>query len=329
VDAGELNMSYRHPLYQGQTGHMFGFASLPTTSKGDVNLICGTYMLPEVFPHLGDVFADTAKVIHIDLNAHEIAKNHRVDMGVVSDPKLTLSLLASRLGSLMSDAQKSAARSRRDSLGAAKKAKLEREIAADAAAPEGPSLRTAQFMRELARTLPEDALIFDEALTGSPDLTRYLTPTKPDSFFQTRGGSLGVGIPGAIALKIAHPDRQVIGFTGDGGSMYTIQALWTAAHHRIGAKFVILNNQSYMLLELNILQYWKERGVEQHAFPGSFILDDPGIDFARLSEAMGVPAVQVERRDQIAPAIKRMLETDGPFLVDLVVSSSVPGSNRK
>ena len=56
VDAGELNVSYANPLYQGQTGHMFGEASLPITAKGDVNLICGTYMLPEVFPHLGTSF---------------------------------------------------------------------------------------------------------------------------------------------------------------------------------------------------------------------------------------------------------------------------------
>jgi len=56
-------------------------------------------------------------------------------------------------------------------------------------------------------------------------------------------------------MKLAHPDKTVVGFTGDGGSMYTIQALWTAAHRKVGAKFVICNNQSYLLLKLNILQY--------------------------------------------------------------------------
>ena len=86
VDAGELNMSYAHPQYQGQTGHMFGASSLPITSKGDVNLVCGTYMVPEVFPNLGNIFASDARVIHIDLNAYQIAQNHRVDLGVVSDP---------------------------------------------------------------------------------------------------------------------------------------------------------------------------------------------------------------------------------------------------
>ena len=64
--------------------------------------------------------------------------------------------------------------------------------------------------------------------------------------------------------------------------MYTIQALWTAAHHRIGAKFVVCNNQSYMLLELNILQYWKEKGLDERSFPESFAAGGPVIDFAAL-----------------------------------------------
>jgi benzoylformate decarboxylase len=170
-------------------------------------------------------------------------------------------------------------------------------------------------------------MIFDEALTVSPDLTRYMPPTLPGHFFQTRGGSLGVGIPGALGLKLAHPEKTVIGFTGDGGSMYTIQALWTAARYNIGAKFVICNNQSYMLLKLNILQYWQEQvGVEVHAFPHGFDLDNPVIDFAALSQSLGVPAARVEHPDQVAGAIRQMLEHNGPFLLDLVISNQVPGA---
>jgi benzoylformate decarboxylase len=326
VDSGELNMSYAHPLYQGQTGHMFGSSSLPIVSKGDVNLVCGTYMVPEVFPELGNIFASGAKVIHIDLNAYEIAKNHPVDLGVVSDPKLTLAKLAAALESIMTAKQKEAAKARVNELGAAKEEKLKAQLKADRAVHDEAPLHASRFMEELAAVLPEDVMIFDEALTCSPELTRYIPPTKPGHFFQTRGGSLGVGIPGALAIKLAHPDKTVIGFTGDGGSMYTIQALWTAAHHNIGAKFVICNNQSYMLLELNIMQYWKERNIEEHAFPASFKLADPVIDFATLAQSMGVPGVRVEKPNQVAPAIQQALAHDGPFLIDLVVTDHVPGA---
>jgi benzoylformate decarboxylase len=327
VDSGELNMSYAHPLYQGQTGHMFGSGSLPITEKGDVNLVCGTYMVPEVYPNLGNIFTPEAKIIHIDLNAYEIAKNHRVDLGVVSDPKLTLAKLAAALESTMTAKQKQAAQARASEIGKAKEQKLNEQLKADKAVRGEVPLHASRFMEELAAVLPEDTMIFDEALTCSPELTRYIPPTKPGHFFQTRGGSLGVGIPGALGLKLAHPERTVLGFTGDGGSMYTIQALWTAAHHNIGAKFVICNNQSYMLLKLNILQYWRDQiDVPEHEFPHSFDLCQPVIDFAALAQSMGVPSIRVERPEQVGPAIRQVLAEDGPFLIDLIVTSHVPGA---
>jgi benzoylformate decarboxylase len=180
-----------------------------------------------------------------------------------------------------------------------------------------------QFMKELAEHVPEDVMIFDEALTSSPELVRYIPPKLPGHYFQTRGGSLGVGIPGALGMKLANPQKTVIGFTGDGGSMYTIQALWTAAHHNIGAKFVICNNRSYQLLKLNIMEYWQERQVKVHEFPHSFDLSQPDIRFDELARALGVRSVRVEKLEEIAPAIREMLETEGPFLIDLVISNEI------
>ncbi len=325
VDSGELNMSYTHPLYQNQTGHMFGEGSYPVTSKGDVNFVCGTYMVPEVYGSLKNIYAPDAKVIHVDLNAHEIAKNHPVDLGVVSDPKLTMNLLAEALEATMSIEQREAAKGRFEGLRVAKEQKLTVQIEADKNVRDEVPLQTSRFMEELAALLPEDTIIFDEALTSSPALTRYCPPEKPGHFFQTRGGSLGLGIPGALGAKLANPDKTVIGLTGDGGSMYTIQALWTAAHHNIAAKFIVCNNQSYMLLKLNVKQYWKDQvGVNEHAFPEPFSLTNPVIDFVALSQSMGVPGVKVETADQIRPAIKKALAHDGPFLIDMVIGSQVP-----
>ena len=324
VDSGELNISYAHPLWMGQTGHMFGESSLPITSKGDVNFVVGTYMVPEVFPHLGGIFAPNAKVIHVDLNAYEIAKNHPVDLGVVSDPKLTVTKLVEALSGMMTGEQRQAAQTRGAKIGEANAQKRQSQIDADIAIRNDVPMHPARFMEELAEYLPKDAVIFDEALTSSPALTRYLPPNQPGHFFQTRGGSLGVGIPGALGAKLAHPDKTVIGFSGDGGSMYTIQALWTAAHHKINTKFVICNNQSYMLLKLNIKQYWQEQGVAAHAFPKPFELAEPVVDFVGIANSMGVPGIKVEKPDQVGVAIKKALAHDGPFLIDLIISNELP-----
>lgn len=319
ADAGEVNMSYAHPLYQGMTGHMFGYHSLPILQKGDVNLVCGTYLLPEVFPELGSIFAPGAKTIHIDLNAYEIAKNHPVTLGMASDPKRTLALLAEALRSTMSVEQRAAAQARIEALKTAKETQRNAAFESDRAVRDAVPLRMSRFMEELAAQLPEDALIFDEALTNSPPISRYLPPTHTGQYFLTRGGSLGVGFPGAVGVKLAHPDKTVIGFSGDGGSMYTIQALWSAARHNVEAKFVICNNGSYRLLQMNIDAYWQERHIPQRDFPLSFDLSEPPIRFDELARAMGVQSVRVEQPWEIGPAIRQALAHPGPFLIDLVL----------
>ena len=320
ADSGEVNMSYEHPLYQGMTGHMFGSASLPLMQKGDANLIVGTYVLPEVFPHLGDIWAPGAKVVHIDLNAYEIGKNHRVDLAVVADPKLSLALLADALEAGMTAEQRAAADARTQELGAAKAAKRAALLEADAASRDATPLHMAQFMEELVKQLPtENVVIFDEALTSSPAVVRYWPPQRTGEYFLTRGGSLGIGFPGAIGAKLANPGKTVIGFSGDGGSMYTIQALWTAARHNLDVKFVVCNNGSYRLLQLNIDQYWKEQGIPKHDFPLSFDLSSPPLHFVDMARGMGVLGLRIEKPEEIGPAIQQMLAHPGPFLIDLVL----------
>jgi benzoylformate decarboxylase len=323
ADGGELNMRQDHPLYQGSLGHMFAEHSRPITTKGDVNLIVGTYMLPEVFPALDDVFAGDAKTIHIDLNAYEIAKNHPVTLGLVSDPKLTLAHLAAHLERLQDDRAREHASRRVDEIAVAKREAIEKAFAQDVAVLDHEPLHMSRFMDEFRKHVPADCIVFDEALTNSPAITRYMPPPQPGQFFQTRGGSLGVGIPGAIGAKLARPEKPVFGFTGDGGAMYTIQALWTAARHHVDAKFIVCNNRSYRLLQLNIAEYWKGQRITPREYPVSFDLSKPEIRFDDMARSMGVPAARIERLDQVEPAIQQALETKGPFLLDVVLEGDV------
>lgn len=326
ADSSEPNMNATHPLYGGLLGHMFGSNSRRITSQADVVLICGTYVFPEVFPALADVFAPGAKIIHIDLNAYEIAKNFPVDLGLLGDPKVTLAKLVRELEQSLTFGQQTAASQRVVEITEKRKQQLSAQLEADNNVRDSIPLHLSQFAQELANQLPSDAIVFDEAITHSEELCRYLPPTTIGHYFQTRGGSLGVGIPGAIGIKLAQPDKTVIGFTGDGGAMYTIQALWTAAHHKINAKFVICNNRSYRILKLNILQFWRDRQIPAHTFPNSFDLQNPDLRFDKLAEAMGVQALRVETPEEIKDAIAQALAHNGPFLIDLVISSEVPGS---
>lgn len=324
-DHSEINFPMTHPLYRGPLGHMFGEQSYANVRDADAVLIVGTYVFPEVFPRLTSPFAKGARVAHVDLNGYEIAKNHPVEVGLIADPASTLARLSDALDQTMTPAQRQKADERLAKSAGDREARRKKELAADRQAANQVPMRPARFMEELGRRLPPDALVFDEALTCSPDLTRYLPPMQPGQYFQTRGGSLGVGIPGALGLTLANPGKTVFGITGDGGSMYTIQALWTAAHHDIPTKFVVCNNRSYKLLKVNLQQYWRERGIAEREFPGSFSLGGPDLAFHDLARSLGVAATRVERPEQIGPALDEAIHHKGPFLIDLVLTDEVDG----
>jgi thiamine pyrophosphate-dependent acetolactate synthase large subunit-like protein len=324
-NCSEVNMPASHPLFGGYLGHMFGADSKPILSAADAVLVCGTTVLPEVFPSLDGVFSDTAKVIQFDLNSYEIGKNFPVAIGAIADPRKALESLAEALRRGMSTEQQQHAQNRLRQRQAAKLAERGKAIDKDARLRDHVPLHGSRFMADLAERLsrlPEPALIFDEALTHSPELTRYIPQDSIGTYFQTRVGMLGTGLPGTLGLKVARPDRTVFGFSGDGGSMSTIQALSTAARHNIGAKFVVCNNRSYRILKYNLQTYRAGHGIPPNpAFPASFDLTPPTLRFDQLAEAQGVAAARVERPEDIAPALNRALADDRPFLIDLVLDS--------
>jgi benzoylformate decarboxylase len=321
----EVNLPASHPLYAGALGHMFGEASRAVTSAADVVLACGTTLLPEVFPLADGVFAPDAKLIHFDLNEAEIGKNFPTAIAALADPKPTLAAIAQELGQIMDAGRRAAARDRITHRRQAKEEAQANARAADQAAWKDGRLHISQFAKALAARLPPDAMIFDEALTSSPELMRYLPQDRPGYYFQTRAGMLGTGLPGAVGLKAAYPDRLVIGFTGDGGGISTIQALATAARHGLGAKFVVCNNRSYRILKYNLRNYWQMlQQPANQAFPPSFDLDRPELRFDKLAEGQGVAALRVERPEEIEPALDRALQQPNePFLIDLMLGSEL------
>lgn len=326
--ASELIMPWTHPLYRGLTGHMYGPASTPLVENADAVVICGTYVLPYVFPPLINPFRPDAKVVHIDLDSYSIGKNYPVTLGLASDPKPTLRMLTEALSGRMSDQQKSAAQARAERIGRDTAMAREDGMARDRTAREAMPLHMSAFARALAQQIPADAIMVDESLSYFPELMRWIPPSMPGAFFQTPGGTLGVGIPGAVGVKLAHPDRTVVGFTGDGGAMYTYQALWTAAHYGIGAKFVVCNNRSYRLLKLNLLDYWRQQGLppEQYPteFPPAFDIGAPHINFTELARSLGVPGQRVTQPAEVGPAIGALLSDDAPFMLELMLEAEVP-----
>jgi len=127
-------------------------------------------------------------------------------------------------------------------------------------------------------------------------------------------------MPGALGVQVAYPNRPVVGVVSDGASLYTITALWTAAHHHLPVTYLLCNNRSYRILKQNLQEY---RVPTDAGRPFVHMdLNDPYLDFVRLAEGFGVMARRVEAPDQIGPALKNAIATDAPVLLDVVLDGT-------
>lgn len=317
INSSCINFNQFSPFYRGDLGHMFGSNSEKVVKEADVILVLGTYLFPEVFPSLKSPFNDNTIIIHIDQDSYEIAKNHMVTYGVQANIKSSLICLNSFLAQnkdscyekIVGDRFLHAMAQSTDSQNINRETMKKNPVAYD-------------FFKQLKAKVNENGsnlILFDEALTAGGYLTEFLPQEKSGTFFQTRGGSLGVGIPGAIGIKLAQPDAQVIGFTGDGGSMYTIQALYTAMRYHIPAKFVVCNNGSYQLLKDNMNVYWRDEDITESHYPDCFSLS-PAVDFVKIAASMGVKAVRVNCQEDVLPAVEQLISLNEPFLIDLKIS---------
>ena len=141
--------------------------------------------------------------------------------------------------------------------------------------------------------LPKDAVVIEEILSSAPGIRALIESDDEQSFFGLRGGGIGWGLPAAIGVKLALPDRPVVALIGDGSAMYTVQGLWTAARYRLPIVWVIFNNTSYRILKQRLVML---RGLAEQA--DNFVgmeLNDPAIDFVGLARSLGIDGAA--RRD--------------------------------
>ena len=121
--------------------------------------------------------------------------------------------------------------------------------AAPAPPRNGEPLRAAHVMAALAERLPADTVVVEETPSSRPDLHRLLPARTPLGFLSAAMGGLGFALPAAIGVRMAAPHRPVVAVVGDGSSLYGIQALWSAAHYRVGVLFVVLANGRYAVMD--------------------------------------------------------------------------------
>ena len=177
----------------------------------------------------------------------------------------------------------------------------------------GEPLRAAHVFSALAERLPRNAIVIEECPSNRPELLVRLPARESLGSLSPAMGGLGFALPAATGLRMARPDRPVVAIVGDGSSLYSIQALWSAAHYDVGALFVILSNGGYAIMD---------RLAEQHG--GSAPWPGFGIDVAGLARALGCSARTVAEHGDLVAALDEVVPSLGdrsePLLLEVTVA---------
>lgn len=183
-----------------------------------------------------------------------------------------------------------------------------------APAPEESGPLSAEAVFDLiAEVAPRDAIYVNESTSTTHAMWDRLPMEEPGSYFFPAAGGLGFGIPAALGVQLARPDRRVIGVIGDGSANYAITGLWTAAQHQIPAIFIILKNGVYGALR------WFGDVLQAKDVPG---LDIPGLDFCALARGYGVSAVHADNIDALRSALTHALAERRPILIEVPTRSN-------
>ena len=319
----EVNFPTAHP----QWGGMLNLNS-PATARqfenADVVLAVGADVFASFLYVDVPFLKPDVRLIHLDSNYWEIEKSYPTEVGILADPAAGMADLAESLDGGMTGSQREAAATRAATLAAARQRDHERYQERIKGNWDNRPMPVARMMHELAAAVPPDTIIADEAVTSRPALNRAFDFEKPGDIYGIRGGALGWAMPGALGVKLAHPDRPVLAVVGDGASMYTVQALWTASRYNIPVVYAICNNQAYRILKVNMEVYLRDMLDDRERDSDYVGMDFANrLDLAMMAQAMGVHGERVDDPAEIGPAIKRAFESGKPALLDISISGAL------
>lgn len=175
-------------------------------------------------------------------------------------------------------------------------------------------MTVAYALQTLAEVREPNDIVVEEAPSARPIMQRYLPMTRSETFYTMDSGGLGYGMPAAVGIALAKRSARVIGLIGDGSSLYSVQALWTAAQLKLPITFVILNNGRYAALQ---------DFAPVFGFSATDVVqgtDLPGLDFPALATGMGCTARRVSQASELRDVLARALASGTCNLVDIEVA---------
>jgi benzoylformate decarboxylase len=311
---GQNSFPTDHPAWRGTLAF-----DAPGIAKqfadNDLVLMVGGPFFEEVWYAPGSPFPKGCKVLQIEPAPSRLAYNFSVDAGVIADVDSALEALwqtTTGINGAEARARQEKFRAQKQADDAAQKARVEK-------AWSRTPTSMARAMAEIRNGAPDNVVVVDETITANLDLFKTFTFSGPGDYYSGRGGGIGQGVAGAIGVAAAETRRPILCLSGDGSSMYSIQALWTAAHHDLPIVFVILANREYRVLKHNIDAYRQRFDVKSNKPYMHMDLTGPVLGFVDLAKGMGVAGTHVVKAENIQGAVAAAFRSGKPHLIEIEI----------
>jgi benzoylformate decarboxylase len=261
---------------------------------------------------------DGMPIVQVGLVEWDLAKNYGAEIALKADVRETLRVLVPALKAAGGDALAARARQGIAELKSknwsARRATLVEQIAkAKDRSPIDPDY----LALSVVQAMPDNAILVDEGLTSSRQ-TLSLRPHRDRfGYHALASGGIGWGLPASVGVSLANPQRPVVCYSGDGSAMYSIQALWTAAHHKLPLSVVIINNGGYRIIKQRLLSFHGD----DHFVGMDFA--DPKVDFAGIATALGLDAMRITDPSELRPKLSEAFNRPGAKLIEVVVDGSL------
>jgi len=296
-----------HPNYVGCVGMHGSHAPNRMTQEADLIIAVGMRFSDRVTGNPAG-YAPKARIMHIEIDPVEIGKTVRVDFPIVGDARKVLEGLAS--GGLQCIPRGEWWTMARDV------ASKEVVQLTSAQLTDSKGLTMALTVQRISMHVGNNKIVVTDVGQNQMFAARFSYFADRRSWISSGGlGTMGYGLPAAIGAKVANPDKTVIVFMGDGGFQMNMQELGTILQSKIGVKMVLMNNSW-----LGMVRQWQELFYGQRYSATELV--NP--DFQKIAQAYDIPSARVSSLDELDDAIEKMMQTDGPFLLEACV---MPGEN--
>jgi benzoylformate decarboxylase len=261
---------------------------------------------------------DGLPIVQIGLVESDLAKNYGAEIALKADVKETLRALVPALKSAGGAALEARARQAIAALATnnwmARRATLVEQISkAKDRSPIDPDYLALQVVE----AMPDNAILVDEGLTSSRQMLALRPHRDRYGYHALASGGIGWGLPASVGVSLANPDRPVVCYSGDGSAMYSIQALWTAAHHKLPLTVVIVNNGGYRIIKQRLLAFHGD----DHYVGMDFA--DPAVDFTGMAKSLGLEATRITEARDLKSALASAFRRPGAKLIEVVVDGRV------